>query len=67
MPTSLSYDVFIADPIPQDVAELVPKGDKRMFSPLSFTLIYGCQGETKSATCPALARRSSPHGLGVLG
>jgi len=42
MPTSdrLAYDVFVADPIPQNVTELVPNGDRRMFSPLSVTLIH---------------------------
>lgn len=39
--TTLSYDIWIAEPIPQNVAELVPNGDRRMFSPLSITLIYG--------------------------
>lgn len=39
--TALSYDVFIADPIPINVTELVPNGDRRMFSPLSVTLITG--------------------------
>ncbi|MFI5706722.1 MBL fold metallo-hydrolase [Kribbella sp. NPDC051620] len=38
---TLSYEVFISDPIPQNVAELVPNGDRRMFSPLSTTLIFG--------------------------
>ncbi|MEW1683248.1 MBL fold metallo-hydrolase [Streptomyces sp. NPDC093594] len=37
----LAYEVFIADPIPQDVTEPVPNGDRRMFSPLSVTLIHG--------------------------
>jgi glyoxylase-like metal-dependent hydrolase (beta-lactamase superfamily II) len=41
MQTNLSYDVFVADPIPQNVTELVPNGDKREFSPLSITLICG--------------------------
>ncbi|WP_053850130.1 MBL fold metallo-hydrolase [Streptomyces sp. NRRL B-24085] len=43
MPTSgpLAYDVFVADPIPQNVTDLVPNGDRRMFSPLSVTLIHG--------------------------
>lgn len=36
-----SYEVFIADPVPQDVIELVPNGDERMFSPLSITLVSG--------------------------
>ena len=39
--TNLGYDVFIAEPIPQNVTELVPNGERRMFSPLSITLIYG--------------------------
>lgn len=37
----LGYSVFIADPIPQATTELVPNGDRRMFSPLSITLIFG--------------------------
>lgn len=41
MTDRLSYDVFISDPIPQAVADLVPNGEKRMFSPLSTTLIAG--------------------------
>jgi hypothetical protein len=39
--TILGYDVFIAEPIPRNVTELVPNGERRMFSPLSITLIYG--------------------------
>jgi glyoxylase-like metal-dependent hydrolase (beta-lactamase superfamily II) len=39
--TTLGYDVFVAEPIPQNVTELVPNGDRRMFSPLSITLIHG--------------------------
>jgi glyoxylase-like metal-dependent hydrolase (beta-lactamase superfamily II) len=41
MPTSLQYEVFVADPIPQAVTDLVPNGERRMFSPLSITLIAG--------------------------
>jgi len=41
MTTALGYDVHIAEPIPQNVAELVPNGDRRMFSPLSVTLVHG--------------------------
>ncbi|WP_028803965.1 MBL fold metallo-hydrolase [Streptomyces sp. 142MFCol3.1] len=43
MPTTspLAYDVFVADPIAQNVSELVPNGDRRMFSPLAVTLIHG--------------------------
>ncbi|MFF4150214.1 MBL fold metallo-hydrolase [Streptomyces sp. NPDC001651] len=37
----LAYDVFVADPIPQNVTDLVPNGDRRMFSPLSVTLVHG--------------------------
>jgi len=33
--TTLGYDVFIAEPIPQNVTELVPNGERRMFSPVS--------------------------------
>ncbi|HEV6955797.1 MAG TPA: hypothetical protein VKY86_21340, partial [Promicromonospora sp.] len=39
--TALRYDVFAAAPIPQNVAELVPNGDRRTFSPLSITLVSG--------------------------
>jgi glyoxylase-like metal-dependent hydrolase (beta-lactamase superfamily II) len=38
---TLGYDVFVTDPIPQNVTELVPNGERRMFSLLSITLIYG--------------------------
>ncbi|GAA4081580.1 MBL fold metallo-hydrolase [Nocardioides kongjuensis] len=41
MSDHLSYEVFVADPVPQDVTDLVPNGDKRMFSPLSITLVSG--------------------------
>jgi glyoxylase-like metal-dependent hydrolase (beta-lactamase superfamily II) len=41
MSENLTYDVFIADPIPQNVTELVPNGERRAFSPLSITLISG--------------------------
>jgi glyoxylase-like metal-dependent hydrolase (beta-lactamase superfamily II) len=41
MSTHLGYDVFIAEPIPQNTSDLVPNGDRRMFSPLSITLIHG--------------------------
>ncbi|MGW3248030.1 MBL fold metallo-hydrolase [Streptomyces sp. NPDC001070] len=39
--SALAYEVFIADPIPLSVPELVPNGDRRTFSPLSVTLIHG--------------------------
>ena len=41
MSDHLSYEVFVADPVPQDVTDIVPNGDKRMFSPLSITLVSG--------------------------
>jgi glyoxylase-like metal-dependent hydrolase (beta-lactamase superfamily II) len=41
MPAQLGYDVFVAEPIPQDVTALVPNGDRFMWSPLSTTLIHG--------------------------
>jgi glyoxylase-like metal-dependent hydrolase (beta-lactamase superfamily II) len=41
MPAQLGYDVFIAEPIPQDVTALVPNGDRFMWSPLSTTPIHG--------------------------
>ncbi|WP_431964233.1 MBL fold metallo-hydrolase [Actinacidiphila sp. bgisy160] len=39
--SALAYEVFIADPIRLSVPALVPNGDRRMFSPLSTTLVYG--------------------------
>ncbi|HWO63648.1 MAG TPA: MBL fold metallo-hydrolase [Umezawaea sp.] len=38
---SLDYTVHIAEPIPLHTTALVPNGDRRMFSPLSTTLIHG--------------------------
>ncbi|MEU8078797.1 MBL fold metallo-hydrolase [Catellatospora citrea] len=38
---SIRYDVFVADPVPLNVSEPVPNGDRRAFSPLSITLISG--------------------------
>jgi glyoxylase-like metal-dependent hydrolase (beta-lactamase superfamily II) len=43
MSTPLKYEAFVADPIPQNVPGRVPNGDRRMFSPLSITLISGEQ------------------------
>jgi glyoxylase-like metal-dependent hydrolase (beta-lactamase superfamily II) len=37
----LSYDVFVAEPIPENVTGPLPNGERHMFSPLSTTLIYG--------------------------
>jgi glyoxylase-like metal-dependent hydrolase (beta-lactamase superfamily II) len=43
MPTThpLGYDVFVSEPIPLNVAALLPNGERHMFSSLSTTLIYG--------------------------
>jgi glyoxylase-like metal-dependent hydrolase (beta-lactamase superfamily II) len=38
---SLNYEVLISDPVPQNITALVPNGDRRMFSPITSTLIYG--------------------------
>ena len=38
---TLGYDVFISEPIPIAVDTPLPNGERRMFSPLSTTLIYG--------------------------
>jgi glyoxylase-like metal-dependent hydrolase (beta-lactamase superfamily II) len=38
---TLSYDVFVAEPIPENVTGLLPNGERHMFSPLATTLIYG--------------------------
>ncbi|WP_395104701.1 MBL fold metallo-hydrolase [Actinomadura sp. SCN-SB] len=40
---ALGYEIFISDPIPLNIREPVPNGDRRMFSPLSTTLVYGEQ------------------------
>lgn len=37
----LRYDVFVSEPIPQNVTGLLPNGEPHMFSPLATTLIYG--------------------------
>jgi hypothetical protein len=41
MTSALGYDVFVSEPIPQHITELVPNGDRFMWSPLSATLIRG--------------------------
>jgi glyoxylase-like metal-dependent hydrolase (beta-lactamase superfamily II) len=41
MSTELGYDVFISEPISQNVTELLPNGDRAGWSPLSATLIHG--------------------------
>ncbi len=38
---TLSYDVFVSDPIPLSVNGLLPNGEPHRFSPLSTTLIHG--------------------------
>lgn len=41
MTSALGYDVFVSEPIPQHITELVPNGGRFMWSPLSATLIRG--------------------------
>lgn len=41
MLAKITYDVFVSAPIAQSVTDLVPNGDRRMFSPLSTALIAG--------------------------
>ena len=41
MSTHREYEVFIAEPIPQNVTDLIPNGDRPVWSPLSTTLIHG--------------------------
>ena len=41
MSSALTYDTFVSDPIAVDTTETVPNGDRRMFSPLTATLIAG--------------------------
>ena len=45
MSTELGYDVFISEPISQNVTELLPNGDRAGWSPLSATLIHGRSDE----------------------
>jgi glyoxylase-like metal-dependent hydrolase (beta-lactamase superfamily II) len=40
-PSTLSYKVFISDPIPFSDTDRAPNGDRRMFQPISSTLIVG--------------------------
>jgi glyoxylase-like metal-dependent hydrolase (beta-lactamase superfamily II) len=40
-PGKLSYQVFVSDPIPFSDTETAPNGDRRMFQPISSTLISG--------------------------
>ena len=40
-PSKLSYQVFISEPIPFSDTDLAPNGDRRMFQPISSTLIVG--------------------------
>lgn len=41
MSSALFYDTFISDPIAVATTDTVPNGDRRMFSPLTATLIAG--------------------------
>ena len=38
---TLGYDIFVAEPIPQNVTGLLPNGERHMFSPLPPSPIYG--------------------------
>jgi glyoxylase-like metal-dependent hydrolase (beta-lactamase superfamily II) len=38
---AISYEVFVADPIPLNVNGRLPNGEHHMFSPLASTVIYG--------------------------
>ena len=40
-PNALAYDVFVADPAPQDIPEPLPNGEPHVFQPLAVTLIHG--------------------------
>jgi glyoxylase-like metal-dependent hydrolase (beta-lactamase superfamily II) len=41
MSSELGYAVFIAEPIRQNATDMLPNGDRPMWSPLSTTLIHG--------------------------
>jgi glyoxylase-like metal-dependent hydrolase (beta-lactamase superfamily II) len=41
MSIHLGYDIFVAESIPQSVTQLLPNGDRPIWSPLSTTLIHG--------------------------
>jgi hypothetical protein len=41
---SLGYDVFVSNPIPQNVDGLLRNCEPHVFSPLSRSLIYGSAG-----------------------
>jgi glyoxylase-like metal-dependent hydrolase (beta-lactamase superfamily II) len=41
MSTELGYAIFIAEPIRQNATDMLPNGDRPMWSPLSTTLIHG--------------------------
>ena len=38
---ALGYDVFVADPLPQNLPEPLPNGEPHVFQPLAVTLIHG--------------------------
>ena len=38
---TVSYQVFISEPVPFDTADTDPNGNRRLFSPISSTLIFG--------------------------
>jgi glyoxylase-like metal-dependent hydrolase (beta-lactamase superfamily II) len=41
MSTDLGYEIFVAESIPQNATQLLPNGDRPVWSPLSTTMIQG--------------------------
>jgi glyoxylase-like metal-dependent hydrolase (beta-lactamase superfamily II) len=41
MSTDLGYEIFVAESIPQNTTQLLPNGDRPVWSPLSTTMIQG--------------------------
>jgi glyoxylase-like metal-dependent hydrolase (beta-lactamase superfamily II) len=58
---TLSYEVFVSDPIPLNVPGQIPNGELHMFSPLATTLIYG---ETDAVLAEAPLTRSQATVVG---
>src|SRR5882757_5877819 len=41
--TAISYDVFVADPLPMNASGLLPNGEPRRYQPIAVTLVHGRQ------------------------
>ncbi|WP_371596773.1 MBL fold metallo-hydrolase [Streptomyces sp. NBC_00564] len=41
--TAISYDVFVADPLPMKASGLLPNGEPRRYQPIAVTLVHGRQ------------------------